>query len=97
MNTERVAHAATLLLDGRVLITGGDRFAGNTIFILSSAEMFDPAQGTFTLTTDLGGNEMNAARVGHTATLIEDGPARGKVLIAGGAGTDPEPLRFSTP
>ena len=72
MTRTRAAHTATLLPDGKVLITGG--FAGDQSS-LASAEVFDPAQESFAF----AGN-MNVARTGHTATLLPNG----KVLIAGG-------------
>src|SRR5688500_18408046 len=76
MINARAGHTATLLLDGRVLITGG--YDGG-IGKLSRAELYDPATGAFTLTGDL----LNA-RYSHTATLLPDG----KVLIAGGMNYD---------
>jgi len=72
MNSARAFHTDTLLKNGQVLITGGYDGSGS----LNSAELFDPAIGTFTTTT---GN-MTCQRFGHTATLLPDG----KVLIAGG-------------
>lgn len=45
--TARSSHTATLLNDGRVLVTGGGDSNGN---YLSSAEVFDPAAGTFAQT-----------------------------------------------
>ena len=59
MSVGREAHVATLLSDGRVLITGGDT---------PSAELFDPATGSFTPT-----GLMTCARSGHTATLLPNG------------------------
>jgi hypothetical protein len=67
----RALHTATLLPDGKVLLTGGIK--GD--LCLASAELYDPATGRF---TDTG--PMSTPRVGHTATLL----ANGKVLVAGG-------------
>jgi hypothetical protein len=72
MATQRAAHTATLLPDGKVLVAGG--FAGEANS-LSSAEVFDATVNKFA-----SAGNMTAARAGHTATLLPNG----KVLIAGG-------------
>lgn len=61
---------------GRVLVTGGA--TGGTVadFPISSAELFDPARGTW-----MPAGRMAVARTEHTATLLADG----RVLVAGGA------------
>lgn len=72
MHARRADHTATLLRDGRVLITGG--MVENGVF-LASAEIFDPAKQAF-----IPAANMLSRRVGHSATLLPNG----KVLIAGG-------------
>ncbi len=68
--TTRYSHTATLLPNGKVLVTGGNN--GGT---LASAELYDPASGTWTAT-----GSMATARQDHTATLLPNG----KVLVVGG-------------
>jgi len=76
MVSARTYHTATLLHDGRVLVTGGTTQPFNGV---ASAELFDPITGFFSRTT----GDMQTARLGHTATLL----STGKVLIAGGSVT----------
>jgi Galactose oxidase, central domain len=72
MTTTRTGHTATLLTNGKVLVTGGVDANG---LVLATAELFDPASGNFVSTGSLG-----TMRTGHTATLLNNG----KVLVTGG-------------
>jgi hypothetical protein len=72
LHLPRYAHTATLLPNGLVLIAGGN----NSGSPLASAELFDPAAGTFRFTLD----SLTTARQAHTATLLSNG----LVLVAGG-------------
>ena len=75
MREARQEHSATLLADGRVLIAGGYWSDGKNWRVLSSAEMYDPAAGSFTAIGSLG-----TPREGHLAMRLPDG----RVLIVGG-------------
>jgi len=76
----RYGHTATLLPNGKVLAAGGSYFDSLTgTIILTSAEVFNPLTGTWSATSSLG-----TGRSGHTATLLTNG----KVLVAGGQGTN---------
>jgi hypothetical protein len=76
MIAKRYDHRATLLPNGKVLIAGGyDSTLPGGADSLASAELYDPATGTFTAT-----GSMSVERYSPTATLLPNG----KVLIAGG-------------
>jgi catechol 2,3-dioxygenase-like lactoylglutathione lyase family enzyme len=91
MGTPREFQTSTRLADGRVLIAGGYtgaspsagtgitlasyRLVESAASVLKTAELYDPATGTFSPT-----GSMAAPRQQHTATLLADG----RVLIAGG-------------
>lgn len=68
-------HGATLLPDGRVLVTGGY----STDSVGAGEELYDPLTGVWSSTAALGGT-----RTRHTATLL----ANGKVLVTGGVDGD---------
>ena len=80
----RRLHRSTPLPNGKVLIAGGlGGISGSENFILGEAELYDPAEGTFTFTA---GN-MIIPRYNHQAILLYTG----KVLIAGGYMANPSP------
>lgn len=76
MAQSRYFHAAALLKDGRVLVSGGSQGGP-----MASAEFFDPAAnggvGAFTAAPS-----MLVARALHTVTVLPDG----RCLVAGGTG-----------
>jgi hypothetical protein len=93
MNVPRHKHSATLLGDGSVLMIGGISGATWSSGGDASAEIFDPATGSFTST-----GSMSLPRY-----KIRDAVVRlliGEILVAGGAGRveiyDPATARFST-
>ncbi len=85
MNAVRYNATATLLQDGTVLIAGGD--IGDNAG-LTTAEIYNPATGTFSPTTGV----MHKKRTTHTATRLADGT----VLIAGGQGNYSGQMAWNT-
>jgi formylglycine-generating enzyme required for sulfatase activity len=71
MTSARYGHTAAMLGNGKVLISGGIISGG----YLSSAEIYDPATGTWSSTSS-----MTSARYQHAAAML----GNGKVLISGG-------------
>jgi hypothetical protein len=91
----RYDHTETLLTNGKVLLTGGNTTRAVANY-LDTAELYDPATGTFSPTGKLTRvcdpeqdkffyeGYMGAVRARHTATMLPGG----KVLISGGAGAN---------
>ncbi len=84
MNVDRDGYTATRLLDGRVLIIGGTYGYCVPGASWTSAEIYDPASGQFTLTN----GSMASARAFHTAVLLPDG----RVVVLGGIDASGNPL-----
>ncbi len=77
MGSPRHRHTATLLPNGKVLVSGGlvpDELWPE--YAYKTAEVYDPATGTWRPT-----GSMAEERAGHTATLLPNG----KVLVVGGS------------
>lgn len=76
MLTPRSLHTATLLADGRVLVTGGIATTSDTSATVGpEAEIYNPATNTWVQVGSLA-----QARCRHAAVRLKDG----KVLVAGG-------------
>jgi hypothetical protein len=73
MVSAREGHAATLLNDGTVLITGGDLPPNGS---LNSAEIFNPSSNTFSAISAT----MTSPRIFHDSVLLNGG----QVLLSGG-------------
>ena len=84
MSVARTDATATLLLNGKVLVAGGDDLSG---FPIGSAELYDAATNTFSSL------QMTNPRAMFTATRLPDG----RVLLAGGdSGTIQEGITVGT-
>jgi hypothetical protein len=75
MAVPRSSHTATLLPNGQVLVAGGHQGRQSAIQIYATAELYDPATGSFRPT-----GSMTRIRHKHDAALLRDG----RVLIVGG-------------
>jgi uncharacterized repeat protein (TIGR01451 family) len=81
MSIDRCGPTATLLPDGRVVVSGGSTTLltgdpGARGGPEATAEIYDPALGTWSPT-----GSMTTGRSGHTATLLPDG----RLLVSGGS------------
>jgi hypothetical protein len=78
LNAARYAHSSTTLIDGTVLLAGGNNGSAD----LASLEVFDPVANSMTTSSAT----LSTPRSGHVALLL---PNNNHVLIAGGtsAGT----------
>ena len=76
----RHLHTATLMADGKVLVSGGlymdSAYPGSAFADLSSCELFDPATGMWSPTAP-----MNSAREGHVGVRLPNG----RVLVTCGS------------
>ena len=97
MGTPRIGHTAVRLLDGRVLVVGGER--GTNGETVTSAELYDPVTGTWSAT----GQDAQAPRGlrGHVAArrqgarrgIEHDGDRRAPRSTTRKAGPGPPPGR----
>lgn len=72
MNSPRVHHQATMLPDGRILVSGG---RDATLTPVATADIYDPVINTWTSIASMG-----IARSRHTSTGLPDG----RILVVGG-------------
>lgn len=92
--TGRFRHSTTLLPNGKVLAVAGGYYTVDgqgfysNFHSLKSAELYDPAAGAWSSTSDL-----NGSRGSHSATLLPGG----KVLVAGGDINNPETCELYDP
>ncbi len=75
----RFGHSATLLADGRILVTGGWRHGGTSALNppLASVQIYDPAGDLWT-----DAKPLKTARAEHASVTLPDG----RVLVMGGLG-----------
>ena len=71
----RDGHTATLLLDGKVLVVGGETQGRDLPIALASAELFDPATQAWS-----PAGSLVYQRVAHSSVLLPNG----KVIVLGG-------------
>jgi N-acetylneuraminic acid mutarotase len=77
MNEGRSSFTATKLLDGNILVTGGESYRGTSMHPKESCEIYNDSTQVWNYV-----DSMNYARLEHQAVLLKNG----KVLIVGGYG-----------
>ena len=85
MNTARGNHASTLLYTGKLLVAGGLATINGTLARTTSAELYDPASGTWNVT-----GSMVMARGHYFTTTLSDGTIfiPGTAVLPGGNNAD---------
>ncbi len=89
MRAARTGHAAALLPDGRVLLTGGSTVVtpAEAEDFVTTLELFDPATEAFAevpLVAADGGAAAPVARAGHTVAVLQGGDGSVSVYLYGG-------------
>ena len=80
LHTTRWDHQAIVLADGRIMVVGGrEQVFGGSYTSLATAEIYDPAAGTWAVARPMG-----EPRFGHAAATLTDG----RVLVVGGRNRD---------
>jgi hypothetical protein len=85
LNVGRGGHISEQLDDGRVLVAGGISYADPATPCFDSAELYDPASGSWSLTTPMG-----KRRTGATSVKLADG----RVMVLGGYEEESAPIFF---
>ena len=80
LNLARYDYAATLLPNGKVLVTGGLNYSNETSPWLTSCELYDPLQNTWTIV-----GPIVYPRTAHSAIILKNG-----LLLLAGGDTDNE-------
>ena len=79
LNTKRNHHSSTVLMNGKVFVTGGTKYVitdgTNNLITLNSTEILDINTSTWSLQASMNENRKN-----HVAMLLDDG----RVFITGG-------------
>jgi hypothetical protein len=68
MNYTRESHTASILTDGKMLVTGGRNTNGDTP--LNNAELYDPSIGTWTITGSIYYARHYHTTIGDAISLI---------------------------